>query len=100
MCFSFICSSFYFLLFPNRLLGVGLSLGCCLCIKKFETELGSFWRDILLRGRGLGLDRFWSGWVGPFLVGLGWIVFGRAGLDHFWLDKGLAKKTNSNFFSP
>ena len=41
-----------------------------LCIRKFERELGFFWRAILPRGRR---------------VGLGWIVFGWAGLDRFWL---------------
>ena len=77
----------------------------CLCIRKFERELGIFWRVSLPRGRGVGLawlgsflawlgldrfslwpglDRFWLGWVGSFLVGLGWIVFGWAGLDRFW----------------
>ena len=71
----------------------------CLCIRKFERELGIFWRVILPRGCGLGLDRFWLGlawlgldrfwlglgWLGPFLVGLAWIVFGWVGLDRFWL---------------
>ncbi len=54
----------------------------CLCIRKFERELGFFFRDILPRGRWVGLDRFW--------LGLAWIVFGLAwlGLDRFWL--GLA----------
>ena len=71
-----------------------------------------FWRVILALGRGVGsflvglgwivfgwagLDRFWLGWVGSFLVGLGWIVFGWAGLDRFWPDKGLAKKKLKQF---
>ena len=64
----------------------------CLCIRKFERELGVFWRVILPRGRGvrpflawLGLDRFWLGWLGldRFGLGLAWL-----GLDRFWL--GLA----------
>ena len=78
----------------------------CLCIRKFERELGFFWRVILARGRGvrlgrflswLGLDRFWLGWLGldRFGLGLAWLGLDRfwlglawLGLDRFWLGLG------------
>ena len=73
--------------FPNRLLGVGLSLH-----KKFERELVGFWRVILPRGRGVRLGRFCLGlaWIVFGWVGLAWIVLGLAWPGLAWIVFGLA----------